>query len=148
MTGLKRLAHVAVLAAMTVLTAQSARADGLLDILFRGDKRLIAPSVAVGAATTGAYFAMRHSRGGVPHQFTELGAWGVTTVGCMALTPLASGIVVQRELTRREVHVMIANCIVPVIGGLVMDAYFDAHPERDSVPPPPPVRAAHHARHH
>jgi hypothetical protein len=148
MTGMKRLAKVAALAAVTVLTAQGARAEGLVDVLFRGDPKLIAPGVGVGVATTGAYFAMRHSRGGAPHQFTELSAFGLTTVGCMSLTPLVSGIVVQRELTRREVHVMLANCIVPVVGGLVMDAYFDAHPERDSVPPPLPVRVARHAKHH
>ena len=142
---MKRLVLVAaMLVAAVTFTAQSARADGLLDFLFRGDKRLIVPTVAVGAATTGAYFAMRHSRDAVPHQFTELGAVGLSTVGCMALTPLVSGIVVQRELTRREVHVMLANCVVPIIGGLVMDAYFDAHPERDSVPPPVLVAAHHH----
>lgn len=145
---MKRLVFAAaVMAAVATLTAQSAQAGPLFDLLFRGDKRLIAPTVGVGVATTGAYFALRHSRGGVPHQFTELGAFGVTTVGCMSLTPLVSGIVVQRELTRREVHVMLANCVVPFIGGWVMDAYFDAHPERDSVPPPA-VRVAAHKKHY
>ncbi len=148
MLGMKRLAvAVAALAAATVLTAQGARAGDDFRF-FPGDQRLVVPGIAVGVATTGAYFAMRHSHGGVPHQFTELGAWGVSTVGCMALTPLVSGIVVQRELTRREVHVMLANCVVPFIGGWLMDAYFRHHPERDSVPPPAPVKVAHHKKHH
>jgi hypothetical protein len=146
--NMKRLATVvAALAAIALGSGAGARAEDGFH-LFRGDPRLIAPGVAVGVATTGAYFAMRHSRGGVPHQFTELGAFGLATVGCMSLTPLVSGIVVQRELTRREVHVMLANCLVPVIGGWVMDAYFDRHPERDSVPPPKPVKVAHHAKHY
>jgi hypothetical protein len=71
----------------------------------------------------------------------------MTTVGCMALTPIASGIVVQRELTRREVHGMLANCIVPFIGGWLTDAYFDAHPERD-LDRPPVVRVAAHKKKH
>jgi hypothetical protein len=146
---MKRLVlAAAVMAAVATFTAQGAQAGPLFDFLFPGDKRLVAPTVAVGAATTGAYFALRHSRGGVPHQFTELGAYGVTTVGCMALTPLVSGIVVQRELTRREVHAMLANCIVPFVGGWLTDAYFDAHPERDSVPPPVVRVAAHKKKHY
>jgi len=54
----------------------------------------------------------------------------------MALTPIVSGIVVQRELTRREAHVMIADCNRAIHRRWIMHAYFDAHPERDSVPPP------------
>jgi hypothetical protein len=123
----------AILAGALVLMAQNARAQEFR--LFRGDPELIIPSIGVGLATTGAYFAVRNAGGG-GHRITQLGAWGLTTVGCMALTPIVSGIVVQRELTRREAHVMIADCIVPFVGGWIMHAYFDAHPERDSVPPP------------
>jgi len=124
---------VAMMAGALMLMAQSARAqEGFR--LFRGDPELIIPSIGVGLATTGAYFAVRNAGGG-GHRITQLGAWGLTTVGCMALTPIVSGIVVQRELTRREAHVMIADCIVPFVGGWIMHAYFDAHPERDSVPP-------------
>src|ERR1700761_2397615 len=143
----KMLSAVALGAAVAVLLAPGARAGEFQ--LFPGDPRLIAPGVVVGAATTGAYFAIRN-QGGSPHRITELGAFGLSTVGCMALTPIASGIVVQRELTRREVHEMLANCIVPFVGGWLVDAYFDAYPERDSVPPPARVamRHHHHERHH
>jgi hypothetical protein len=131
---------VAILAGALMLMAQNARAqEGFR--LFRGDPELIIPSIGVGLATTGAYFAVRNAGGG-GHRITQLGAWGLTTVGCMALTPIISGIVVQRELTRREAHVMIADCIVPFIGGWIMHAYFDAHPERDSVPPPRAIKVA------
>ena len=135
---------VAILAGALMLMAQNARAqEGFR--LFRGDPELIIPSIGVGLATTGAYFAVRNAGGG-GHRITQLGAWGLTTVGCMALTPIISGIVVQRELTRREAHVMIADCIVPFIGGWLMHAYFDAYPERDSVPPPV-VRVANRKHH-
>jgi hypothetical protein len=141
---MKRLTFwVAMLAAAMGLMAPSARAEEGFHF-FRGDRRLIVPSVGVGLATTGAYFAVRNAGGG--HRMTQLGAWGLTTVGCMALTPIVSGIVVQRELTRREAHVMVADCVVPFIGGWIMNAYFDHHPERDSVPPP--VVEVAHRRYH
>ena len=39
---------------------------------------------------------------------------------------------------------MLADCVVPFVGGWAMNAYFDAHPERDSVP----MRVALHRHHH
>ncbi len=141
----KSLTVAALVAAAMMLLAPGARAGDFQ--LVRGDPRLVPPSVAVGVATTGAYFAIRN-RGGGGARISEGGAWGLATVGCMALTPIVSGIVVQRELTRREVHVMMANCIIPFIGGWVMDAYFDAHPDRDSAPPRVALRRHHHHRHH
>jgi hypothetical protein len=141
----KSLSVVGLVAAATMLLAPGARAGDFQ--LFRGDPQLIAPGVAVGAATTGAYFALRNRS--TFNRMSVGGAVGLTTVGCMALTPMVSAAVVQRELTRREVHVMLANCVVPFVGGWLMDAYFDAHPERDSVPPPAPVAMRHHHhRHH
>jgi hypothetical protein len=137
----KTLSVVAILAAAMMLVASSARAGDFQ--LWSGDPRLVPPAVAVGVATTGAYFAIRNNSS--PHRITRLGAYGLTAVGCAALTPIVSAAVVQRELTRREVHVMVANCFLPFVGGWIMDAYFDAHPERDSVPV---VVAKHHRRHH
>jgi hypothetical protein len=140
----KSLSVVALVAAAMTLLAPEARAGDFQ--LFRGDPQLIAPSIVVGAGMTGAYFALRNRS--TFNRMSEGGAIGLTTVGCMALTPIVSAAVVQRELTRREVHVMMANCVVPFIGGWVMDAYFDAHPERDSVPPPLRVAMRHHHHHH
>jgi hypothetical protein len=134
---------VTMMTGVLMLMGQSVRAQEFR--LFRGDPELIIPSIGVGLATTGAYFAVRNAGGG-GHRITQLGAFGLTTVGCMALTPIVSGIVVQRELTRREAHVMIADCIVPFVGGWLMHAYFDAYPERDSVPPPV-VRVANRKHH-
>jgi hypothetical protein len=140
----KSLSVAALVAAAMMLLAPGARAGDFQ--LFRGDPQLIAPSIAVGAGMTGAYFAL-HNRSTV-NRMSVGGAVGLTTVGCMALTPIVSAAVVQRELTRREVHVMMANCVVPFIGGWVMDAYFDAYPERDSVPPPMRVVMRRHHHHH
>jgi hypothetical protein len=139
---MKRLMFaVAILAGAMMLVGERAQAGEFH--IFRGDRRLVVSNIAVGAATTGAYFAIRNQGGGI-HRFAKVSAWGLSTAGCMALSPIVGGIVVQRELTRREVHAMLADCVVPFIGGWLMNAYFDAHPERDSVPP---VVLVHH-RHH
>jgi hypothetical protein len=42
---------------------------------------------------------------------------------------------------------MLANCVIPFVGGWLIDAYFDAHPERDSAPPPVRVSTRHRHRH-
>ena len=100
---------------------------------------LAATQVTVGAASTGAFVAMTRKK----HPFVPgahkvgtsgwWGAYGLTTVGCIALSPIASAAVVgateHRELTSREVFVMTGNCVVPFLGGLFWNAMFDAHPE-------------------
>jgi hypothetical protein len=37
-------------------------------------------------------------------------------------------------MTQREVWVMTGSCVVPILGGLVMNAIFDAHPEWEARP--------------
>ena len=53
----------------------------------------------------------------------------MTTVGCMALSPMIASIVVYntqgRNLTHREAMGMGADCIVPFLGSLIVNAAFD-----------------------
>jgi len=62
--------------------------------------------------------------------------YGLTTVGCFALSPIISGMLVsmneQRELRSSEVFMMMADCVVPIIGGWVAKAAFDANPSWDA----------------
>ncbi len=62
--------------------------------------------------------------------------FGLTTVGCFALSPIVSGILVsaneQRELRSSEVFMMMADCVVPLVGGWVAKAAFDANPHWDA----------------
>jgi len=62
--------------------------------------------------------------------------YGLTTVGCMALSPIIGGLLVsyneKRELRSSEVFMMTADCILPILGGWIMKAAFDAHPEWDA----------------
>jgi hypothetical protein len=91
------------------------------------DKRLTVASIGAGAATTAAFFAFNDwnwkwnsNRNGI----TALGAGVLTTVGCGALSPIVATAVINRPLTYREAHVLIGDCIIPIIGGwLVNEAY-------------------------
>ena len=62
--------------------------------------------------------------------------WGLTTVGCFALSPIIAGGLVSynehRELKSSEVFMMTGDCVVPILGGLFWKAVFDAHPEWDA----------------
>jgi hypothetical protein len=62
--------------------------------------------------------------------------YGITTVGCMALSPIIAGLLVsaneRRELRSSEVMMMTADCIIPILGGWIVKAAYDAHPEWDA----------------
>jgi hypothetical protein len=99
------------------------------------DTRLTATGFAVGAGMTAAYFALRNWRWKEPRnaKVSNGGATVITTVGCMALSPIVGTIMVQRELTLREAYVMTADCVIPFVGGWLMNKAFDDHPEWESV---------------
>lgn len=133
----------AVIAAFACVT-QSAEAGGRR----HNDPRLTAVSIGVGAASTAGFFALNDwnwtwdsSRHGV----TSAGAWGLTTVGCAALSPIVGTMVVRRPLTYREAHVMIASCVIPFVGGWLVNRAYDNHilwaPDEE------PVRVVHERRH-
>jgi hypothetical protein len=100
-----------------------------------GDPNVFWPGVAASAAMTGTYFAIRnHQPLRVPGDGRfNTGAFALTTVGCMALAPMFAAAVTwgaeQRPLSSREAMGLGAGCIIPIIGPLLMDAAFDAHPE-------------------
>ena len=57
------------------------------------------------------------------------GAAGAVTFGCMVLSPMVAAALKKRELTLREVYVLEGSCIVPIVGGLLVNAAFDANPQ-------------------
>jgi hypothetical protein len=131
-------ALVAMALASFGLLAQTNNANAFL----LGDR---SPNVTVGQIIAGggmsaAYFALNCNSGFTHcHKFTSntsLKWWGLTTVGCFALSPIIAGGLVSlnehRELKSSEVFMMTADCVVPIIGGLIMKAAFDAHPEWDA----------------
>jgi hypothetical protein len=124
MTG-KLLTFAAALAAIAFV-AQGAQAQERHHL----DPRIKAVEVGVGAASTAAFFAMNNwnwkwdsGRSGV----TALGAWGLTTMGCAALSPIVATAVIQRPLTYREAHIMIADCLIPIVGGWLVNEAYNQH---------------------
>lgn len=103
----------------------------------RIDPRLDAASTGVGAASTAGYFAWVGDTHGA--------AGALTTVGCAAASPIVATAVLNRPLTYREAHILIASCVIPIVGGwLVNEAYNEGWLW---APDEKPVRKVHY-RHH
>ena len=134
-------AAFAVLAAFA-LTTQTADAGSRRHV----DKRVVATGVVVGAAATATYFAINDWRWkwDASNTLSSGAAYGLTTVGCLALSPMVATVVVRRELTMREGHVLAGSCVLPIIGGLLVNAAYDANPHWE--PKPKMVKVAKRSR--
>jgi hypothetical protein len=125
----------AALAAMALL-CQGAEAR---DRRHKVDPRIRAVGVGVGAASTVGFLALNdwHWNRNSPNSsgFTTFGAYAAATAGCVVLSPMIATAVVRRPLTFREAHVLVAGCIVPFIGPLLVNAAYDANPHWEPRPP-------------
>lgn len=108
-------------------------------------KKLAVVAIGVGATSTAAYFAINKWRwngwNSGASGLTSLGAYGATTMGCAAISPMVATVVLERPLTMREAHTLVGSCVVPIVGGLLVNAIWDAHPEWE------PARRAERGRH-
>lgn len=111
-----------VIAAVAALALSSQSADAKWR-KHHHDKALFWTSLGVGAAATAGYFAIKDS-----HNVSNAAAWGLSTVGCLAVAPMVGTLVVKRPLTYREAHVMAASCVLPVVGGWLVNRMYDHHP--------------------
>ena len=110
--------------------------------LTRGqDPRLFWSGVFVGAGTGVAsyYMTKKHGNPGVRHVSYGT-AWGVTSYACAVVYPFVGTIALNRMLTPREMYDGVGDCIVPVIGGMIVDAILPHDPWTDGTP----VRPARH----
>jgi hypothetical protein len=124
----KWIGFAAVVAATLGLLCQSADAGSRRH---QDDKRLAAVGFGVGLGATVGYFALRDWSLGHPRNpaVGSGAAATITTVGCMAASPIVATLVIQRPLTMREGHVMMADCLIPFIGGWLVNKAYDNHPE-------------------
>ncbi len=114
-----------------VFTAQAADAGQRKDI----DPTINATNFWVGAAWTGAAVAMAK-----PVAPVVVG----TTLGCMATAPMVATVALNRQLKYREAHILMGSCLIPVIGGwLVNEAYNNGWLW---APDEKPVRVARHGK--
>ena len=95
------------------------------------DQRLTIVSAGVGAASTAAFFSLNDWHfshwDSARHGVTSLGAWGLTTVGCAAASPIVATAVLHRPLSYREAHILIGSCVIPVVGGWLVNEAYNAH---------------------
>jgi hypothetical protein len=123
---MRRAAFVAASLIALAAMGQQARAEGSLFYHPKVDPRVRTVSFGAGIASTAAYLSIPNHR----HLTVNWGPWAATTVGCMVLAPMvAAAFVPERELTSREVMVMEGSCIVPFIGGWLVNAMYDANPQ-------------------
>ena len=105
------------------------------------DPRLVPVSIATGAAATATYFAIndwhwKWNRGATRGAWIgSAGAYALTTGGCMAVSPMLGTVVLGRPLTAREAHVLMGGCLIPIVGGYIVNAIWDANPQWEARTP-------------
>lgn len=123
----RKLGLLVAAVAAFALMAQAAEAGGYRR---KVDPRLTATAIGVGAVSTAAYFALNdwHWKwDSARHGITSLGAYGVTALGCAAVSPMVGTVVMNRPLTYREAHVLIGSCVIPIIGGWLVNEAYNNH---------------------
>jgi hypothetical protein len=116
----RRLAIIVAVIAAFAVTCQGADAKSRKH---HTDKRLVAVSIGVGAASTATYFAINDWKWNhwEASGITQFGAYAGTTIGCMAVSPMVATMVVNRPLTMRETNVLVASCVLPIVGGWLVN---------------------------
>jgi MFS family permease len=131
----KRLLGLAMAVATFGLAAQGGTANAFL--LQDRSPNVTAGQIIAGGGMAAAYFALicKHGHCLKFTNSTALKWYGLTTIGCFALSPIIGGALVSynehRELRSSEVFMMVADCVVPIVGGWVAKAAFDANPHWD-----------------
>lgn len=126
---IRRFAIALAAIAAFALAGQTAQAGGRHHHV---DKRVTAVAIGTGAASAAAFFAINKWKwNGWENAsgLTRLGAWGVTTLGCAAVSPIVATVVVNRPLTNREAGVLLGSCVIPIVGGWLVNEAYNAHPE-------------------
>ena len=99
----------------------------------------------VGSAWTAVFFGINHfdAKWNSAHAgMTALSAGVLTTVGCVATAPMVASAVLARPLTYREAYMLVGSCVIPIVGGwLVNEAFNNGWMW---APDEKPVRVAHH----
>jgi uncharacterized membrane protein YidH (DUF202 family) len=142
----RKIALCAALIAAFAFTTQSANAGGRHHHI---NKKIVATAIVVGAASTAAYFAINNwSWNGWNNGsgLTRLGAYGVTSLGCAVVSPMVATVVLNRALTQREGHILIGSCVLPLVGGWLVNEAYNAHPDWD--PAGDKQMRMHHRKHH
>jgi hypothetical protein len=132
---MKRYLYILMLLAAALgMQSHSARAQDATTswswIYGNQDPRLTVTGWVVGGGASAAYWGLRRQTytapGGLTHKhvMTPLAAYAVTSVWCASAFPIIGTLVVNRPLTVREVYTGMASCVIPFIGGWMVEAAF------------------------
>jgi hypothetical protein len=126
----RSFALAAALIAAFVFTTPAAEAGGRHH---RGHvaKEVKAAAIITGAAATATYFSINawNWRWDNPNGITSLAAYGATTMGCAAVAPMVATVLVKRPLTMREGHILVGSCVIPFVGGYLVNAAYNNNPQ-------------------
>src|SRR3954467_15910710 len=121
------LAVIFAFAAAVALSCQPA------DAFWQRHKKVSPPVqatvVGAGIASTVNYWSLLDWSWNKKSSGYRWGAAGAVTFGCMVLSPMVASALKHDQLTLREVYVLEGSCIVPIIGGWLMNSWFDANPQ-------------------
>jgi hypothetical protein len=121
--GMYRKSAVVAAVAAIVFFVQAADAK----VHKRVDPTIDAVSTGVGAGWTAGYFAINHWNwkwNAAAAGISNAGAIVGTTMGCVVTSPMVATVLLNRPLKYREAHILIADCLIPFVGGwLVNEAY-------------------------
>jgi hypothetical protein len=100
------------------------------------DLRLMYTGWLVGAGTGVASYLMteKHGNPGVRHVSPGT-AFAVTSLACIAVYPIVGTIFLNRPLTPREMYTGVGDCIVPFVGGWIVDSLLPHDAWTDGTPP-------------
>jgi hypothetical protein len=120
----------------------SACDNGFISWLNHGqDCHLFYGGVGIGIGTGVASYFLTRKTGNPGHsQMTAGAAYGVTTAACAVAYPFVGTFLLNRPLTPREMYIGVAECIVPFVGGWLVDTYLPHDAWTDGTPP----KKAHH----
>ncbi len=68
----------------------------------------------------------------------------LTTVGCVAVSPIVATALLGRPLKFCEAHILFGSCLIPIIGGWLVNEAYNHHiftaPDEQPVASPLPLR--------
>lgn len=97
--------------------------------------------VGAGTGVATYYATKKHGNPAVHHVSWGTG-YAVGALGCSVLYPMVATVLLNRMLTPREEYIGVGDCVVPLVGGWIVDAILPHDAWTDGVPPKP-VRHHH-----